>query len=932
MGVVPRPVRRSLSPMRSRQIAPDYSFRFTTEDIEATYHSAEGAFAHGDFLNAAQWAPAQSELKGCSLVLGGLLEQGLAILDGLPDMSGRARLCHAFALWSLNRTADAKDTLARSDDQTTSEAVRKFQTLLGRDNVTIFLTGAILSVFPEHYSASFIAPVYKYGAITVKYVGSQLAENAYDYSPTESLSAFIDGLPLDEQPDILFSLSPQWLLAKDFHDVNVPKVIWCHDSDAFQYRNVDNFALYDVAICNCSQEHFELSQGTPDLYCAANMLLHPLATPFPEASPHGEKQFDIIFTGSALAPFHSEKPRFLFNLAELGSKYTVKVIEGHMPEKDYFELISHAKFLPVVNRYAGSPSPRWRDALANGAFLLYPQGTFYGEIAPGCFPFRAETMVGDIARHLDRFEQGREPAYDLSTVVPEVNARFAIHRQAREESYQRLLKYALFMGLVWPHAATARMSRQRRLVWLTPAVDCGLFGTNHVRDLIDHIGEHIDEGDLLDDVDYNNAAHLHAQAVFTFHEGAKAEMWGARADDYFARGLARFPDSLLLLFNEAHWSFFKPDADVHAAERKFHSILERFDNLVFDVHGADVAFAYTLHERDAVFPCYEYADVATSELVLRRTPELRSRKQLEHGTRDIILAACHGYVGWAKLKSRDTAGGLAWLKYAVELYPHGLPTQRLYFDTLLRVSAEAGKLTPALASDLAEAFIAVVNINPSILLTHVYTIVPILADNGERQAAKDVLAAWHRLANIVHKLRTDDEQHQLALLALLWDYRSLLPDSLLERIDEGLWDLQAMQGLTQLERRFIEVARTSTGRERKSGWLTRRSRKATADHVARLLAESGYGQEKVAFANIRRALVLWRRAPPEVKGIYLNKTYRMARRGEFMQALRRMQQWSTVSKWARSESMTAPPRRRWKRLYELLGWWMQLGKSPHRGG
>ena len=75
----------------------------------------------------------------------------------------------------------------------------------------------------------------------------------------------------------------------------------------------------------------------------------------------------------------------------------MKVIEGHMPEKDYFELISHAKFLPVVNRYAGSPSPRWRDALANGAFLLYPQGTFYGEIAPGCFPFRAETMVSDSA-------------------------------------------------------------------------------------------------------------------------------------------------------------------------------------------------------------------------------------------------------------------------------------------------------------------------------------------------------------------------------------------------------------------------------------------------------------------------------------------------------------------------------------------------------
>ena len=804
--------------------------------------------------------------------------------------------------------------------------------MLARDDVTIFITGAILSVFPEHYSESFIAPVYKYGAITVKYVGSQLPENAYDYSATDSLSAFIEGLPPDEQPDILFSLSPQWLLAKDFHKVAVPKVIWCHDSDAFQYRNVDNYALYDAAICNCSQEHFELSQGTPGLFCAANMLLHPLATPFPEASTHREKHFDIIFTGSALAPFHSEKPRFLFNLAELGSKYTVKVVEGHMPEKDYFELISHAKFLPVVNRYAGSPSPRWRDALANGAFLLYPEGTFYGEIAPGTFPYRAETMVSDAGGHLDRFEAGGDPAYDLATVVPEVNARFAIHRQPREESYQRLLKYALFMGLVWPSAPAARTPRQRRLVWLTPAVDCGLFGTNHIRDRIGDIGEHIGHDDLLDDVDYNNAAHLHAQAVFTFHESPKVGEWAARADRYFAEGLARFPDSLLLLFNQAHWSFFKPDADILAAESRFHNIIERFDDLEFDVHGADVAFAYTLHELDAVFPCYEYADVATSELVLRHTPELHGRKMLPHSTRDIIVAACHGYVGWAKLKNRDTAGGLAWLKYAMELYPHGLPTLRLYFDTLLRLAADAGKLTPALASDLAEAFIGVVNINPSILLTHVYTIVPILADNGERQAARDILAAWHRLANIIHKLRTDDEKHQLALLALLWDYRSLLPKPLLERIDEGLWDLEAMQDPTQLERRFIEVARTSSAPEKKRRWLSRSARKATAaDHVARLLAESGYGQERIAFANIRRALALWRRAPPDVRRVYLNKTWRMALRGEFMPALRRMQQWSAVSKWSK-DAMNAPPRRRWKRLYDLLGWWMHLGKSPPRGG
>jgi hypothetical protein len=915
--------------MMSRRIAPKYSFRFGTEDIRETYGSAEGAFARGDFLTAAQWAPSDSELKACSLILGGLLEQGLAMLERRAMLSGRSQLCRAFALWSLNRDADTKVALARINDPAVSDAAGAFQAMLARDNINIFITGAILSVFPEHYSASFTAPVYKYGAITVKYVGSQLSENAYDYCSTDSLSEFVDGLAPSERPDMLLSLSPQWLLARDFHKLTVPKVIWCHDSDAFQYRNVDNYSLYDVAICNCSQEHFELSQGTPGLFCAANMLLHPLATPFPEASPHREKTFDIIFTGSALAPFHSEKPRFLFQLAELGGRYKVQVIEGHMPEKQYFDVISHAKFLPVVNRYAGSPSPRWRDALANGALLLYPKGTFYGEIAPGCFPFEAETMVQDIAGHVDRFDTGGDPDYELATVVPEVNARFSIHRQPREESYERLLKYALFMGLVWPRAAAARRPRQRRLVWLTPAVDCGLFGTNHVRDQISRIGAGIGPHDLIDDLDYNNAAHLYAQLAFTFHESNEARAWASQADRYFREGLARYPDSLPLLFNEAHWSFFKPDADWTAVERKFRAVVERFDALSFDPHGVDIAFAYTLHERDEVFPCYEYADVVTSELVLRHTPQLAGRKTLAYSSRDIVLAACHGYIGWARLKRNDKAGGLASLKRAIEIYPHGLPMLRLYFDTLLRISAEAGKLTPALASDLADAFIAVININPSILLTHVYTIVPILADNGERQAARDVLKAWHRLANVVHRLRTDDEKQQLDLLEILWGYRSLLPNALIDRIAEGLWDEQTMHDLTQLERRFIRVARRTSEREKRRRFWSWRTRASTS--VARVLAESGYGDERVALSKIRRAMASWARAPADVRSVYLYKAYRMARRGQIKQALRRMQQWGTSSRWS-TVPLIAPPRRRWKRLHKLLEWWTQLSRDPRRRG
>ena len=918
--------------MTSRRIAPSYSFRFTTADIRHTYGSPEGGFAHGDFLNAAQMATPDSELKGCSLILGGLIEQGLAILDALPALSGRARLCRAFTLWSLNRSDEAMAALDGFDDAALMPAAEKFRALLKRDNINIFITGAILSVFPEHYSESFIAASYQYNNITVKYVGSQNTQNAYDYSATDPLDAFIDGLPAAEQPDILFALSPQWLLPRDFHKVRVPKVIWCHDSDAFQYRNVDNYALYDVAIGNCSQEHFELSQGTPGLYVAANMLLHPLATPFPEASPNREKKFDIIFTGSALAPFHSEKPRYLFNLAELGTKYTVRVVEGHLPEKDYFALVSHAKFLPVVNRYAGSPSPRWRDALANGSYILYPKGTFYGEIAPGTFPYRAETMVDDIRRHIENFNAHADPAYDLKKVIPEINTRFAIHRQPREESYERLLKYALFFGMVWPRQAASVPRRQRRLVWLTPAVDCGLYGTGHIRNLISHIGAHIGPDDLHDDIDYNNAAHLHAQMVFTFREDKEAKRWAAAADRYFAEGLARFPNSLLLRFNDAHWSFFKPNADPAEAVAKFRGIIGQFDALAFSPHGADVAYPYTLHERDAVFPCYEFADVATSELVLDNTPQLRGKKTIRHDTRCIILSACHGYIGWAELKAERKDAGLAELRKAINIYEHGLPTLRLYFDALLKEFLDSQTTSHAQAAQIADAYFAVANVNPSVLLTHVFAVVPILADNGEKEAAREVIAAWYKLANIVHSLRRDDEQKLAVRMDALWRYNALFPKPLTVRVKAAMKSDAATADLTQLELRMTAAAQRAEAAKtaaRKESLLWLRKKITTRELVAAVLAESGYARGHVVYAHIRAGFVHWLNAPADVKILYVRKAARMAMRGEVREALFRIQQWSTFSKWSQGVAMNPCPRRApvWARLRLLL---LRLRAGSHR--
>src|SRR5579883_1088191 len=175
-----------------RQMAPNYTYRLSSDDIRAIYGgSAAQAFADGNFMVAARLADANSELKGAALVLSGLLQEGLAILDKSDCLGAEGTLCRAFALWSLDRDAEAKVMLTGATD----EKSRQFRALLERNGLTVFLTGAFLSIFPEQNTGSIMEPVHRYGPITAKYVGSQMAKNAYGYELGEPLDEFIAALP-----------------------------------------------------------------------------------------------------------------------------------------------------------------------------------------------------------------------------------------------------------------------------------------------------------------------------------------------------------------------------------------------------------------------------------------------------------------------------------------------------------------------------------------------------------------------------------------------------------------------------------------------------------------------------------------------------------------------------------------------------------------
>lgn len=867
-----------------RRIAPVYAFRFSIDTIKAAYGTAERAFDAGDYMLAAQMAPPESELRGCALILSGLVDRGRALLDRIAARTGRANLCRALAAWILDDDAGARTALAdaRADPAWAGRA-RRFSALLDRDEIRVWLTAAMLPVRTTP-SSSMLQPSQRYGRIKASYVASQMAQNAYDYRPTKSFDRFIDEVPASERPDFIMALSPQWIVPRDFHRVAVPRILWSHDEDVFLYRNVENFRLYDAAICQCSQAHFEMTRGA-GVFATSSIMFHPMATPCPIAKAGAEKDIDVLFTGSPFDPFHAEKPRFMYQLSALSNDYRICVIDGYLSQQEYFHLLSRTKFLPLVNRTAGAASPRWRDALTNGACVLFPDGTFYDEIAPGCFPVRTESLIEDIRRHLIAYNGG-DAAYDVTRIVAEVNARLRPYQVSQEKLFEYFFKFAAFLATVWCSPRVELGPSSRRLVWLTPMIDGPIYGSDNVASKVDEIAESIDRNDLKDERAYNNAAHFHAAMVLTL-PAKRAPHWTEGADRLFARGIELYPRSLLLRFNEAVWYFFSSPRKGQVSAGKFAEIIADFGSLDFETPGADVGFAYCLGARDPVFPYYEYADLTTRDLVLGE-----GRK--DGRAREAIRAACHGYLGYLAHRNADLDGATAEFERALAIFPDNLPLSRLYLDCLLRLYESSPARRPGLTSKVRGAFFAVANRDPAILFSHVQWVIAVLAAANQPTTAREVLAAWYRFAGIVKETTGAAYRRGTARQArALYHFRRFFPRQLADRIDRARLGALPSNDLCRIERMLLSVAKVA---DRQSTVLFHR-RPALGFFPSYVAAD--FRHDRLAVRLILRALVIWLRVPIDVKALYARKALQGWRAGNVFATALRVQAWSTDSVWSK---------------------------------
>jgi hypothetical protein len=164
----------------TRALAPVFEHRFPIDVIRASYASLEAAFAAGDYTLVADNAPPGTEIKGCGLVLCGLFPAGLELLQALPELSPRGRLCLGIALWIADRHEEALQALRTlsARDGSSFAVGQELQRLIGEPEIPIFVLSAVRPLFTDEMDG-LRKPVQRYGSFVAKHVGTQLADNAY---------------------------------------------------------------------------------------------------------------------------------------------------------------------------------------------------------------------------------------------------------------------------------------------------------------------------------------------------------------------------------------------------------------------------------------------------------------------------------------------------------------------------------------------------------------------------------------------------------------------------------------------------------------------------------------------------------------------------------------------------------------------------------
>src|SRR5260221_4375321 len=159
----------------SSRIEPEYRFRFSFDEIRAAYSGPEEAWAAGDFMLVSEIAPPGSELRACALVMVGLLNQGMELLERISVLSPRGHLVMALGLWLLNRNTDALLALrAIAEGDPAAVMAAKLRELISAEEIRVIITAAVVPLFTKGDESAY-QPVQHLGQFKVSHYATQFS-------------------------------------------------------------------------------------------------------------------------------------------------------------------------------------------------------------------------------------------------------------------------------------------------------------------------------------------------------------------------------------------------------------------------------------------------------------------------------------------------------------------------------------------------------------------------------------------------------------------------------------------------------------------------------------------------------------------------------------------------------------------------------------
>jgi hypothetical protein len=167
-------------------------------------------------------------------------------------------------------------------------------------------------------------------------------------------------------------------------------------------------------------------------------------------------------------------------------------------------------------------------------------------------------------------------------------------------------------------------------------------------------------------------------------------------------------------------------------------------------------------------------------------------------------------------------------------------------------------------------------------------VIPVLVANGEAEAAREILRAWYRLANVVeadYPMRRSGRW--ISRVAILMYYRDYFPALLNRKLDAAADNAHGLS-LSQVETALLAA-------------IDRRSQPVTASEIRRVahdvLAEDEYITRQQFRSHLRQAFLLWLGLPWRQRWKYFSRAIFWITRQDVRTTASQIVRWRQTAAW-----------------------------------